>query len=99
MSSTPPHTGVSLPLTEFNFGDFGVDFGASFGIDADFGAAFGNLTSLGVRLPLILRVILVDHHPMIGVVDHHPMIGVVIAVDKEDGGVDVGLTDYSVLRV
>jgi hypothetical protein len=31
-------------------------------------------------------------------VDHHPMIGVVIAVDKEDGGV-AGLTDYSVLRV
>jgi hypothetical protein len=58
-----------------------------------------SLTSLGVRLPLILRVILVDHHPMIGVVNHHPMIGVVIAVDKEDGGVDVGLTDYSVLRV
>jgi hypothetical protein len=29
MSSTPPHTGVSLPLTEFNFGDFGGDFGAS----------------------------------------------------------------------
>jgi hypothetical protein len=46
-------------------------------------------------------VILVDHHPMIGVVDHHPMIRVVIAVDKEDGGgvVVVGLTDYSVLRV
>jgi hypothetical protein len=58
-----------------------------------------SLTSLGVRLPLILRVILVDHHPMIGVVNHHPMIRVVIAVDKEDGGVDVGLTDYSVLRV
>jgi hypothetical protein len=58
-----------------------------------------SLTSLGVRLPLILRVILVDHHPMIGVVNHHPMIGVVIAVDKEDGGVVVGLTDYSVLRV
>jgi hypothetical protein len=37
-----------------------------------------------------LRVILVVHHPM---------IGVVIAVDKEDGGVVVGLTDYSVLRV
>jgi hypothetical protein len=34
-----------------------------------------SLTSLGVRLPLILRSILVDHHPM---------IGVVIAVDKED---------------
>jgi hypothetical protein len=32
-------------------------------------------------------------------VDHHPMIGVVIAVDKEGGGVVVGLTDYSVLRV
>ena len=42
MSSTPPHTGVSLPLTEFNFGDFGGDFGASFGFDADFGAIFGN---------------------------------------------------------
>ena len=42
MSSTPPHTGVSLPLTEFNFGDFGGDFGASFGFDADFGAVFGN---------------------------------------------------------
>jgi hypothetical protein len=27
------------------------------------------------------------------------MIGVVIAVNKEDGGVDVGLTYYSVLRV
>jgi hypothetical protein len=38
----PPHTGVSLPLTEFNFGDFGGDFGASFGFDADFGAVFGN---------------------------------------------------------
>jgi hypothetical protein len=33
-----------------------------------------SLTSLGVRLPLILRVILVDHHPMIGVVNHYPMI-------------------------
>jgi hypothetical protein len=32
-------------------------------------------------------------------VDHHPMIGVVIAVDKEDGGVVVDLTNYSVLRV
>jgi len=42
MSSTPPHTGISLPLTEFNFGDFGGDFGASFGFDADFGAVFGN---------------------------------------------------------
>ena len=48
------------------------------------------LTSLGVWQPLILRTILVDHHPM---------IGVVIAVNKEDGGVVVGLTDYSVLRV
>ena len=53
MSSTPP-LGVSLPLTEFNFGadlgDFGGDFGALFGFDADFGAVFGNfLTSLGVR--------------------------------------------------
>jgi hypothetical protein len=50
MSSTPPHAGLSLPLTEFNFGadfgadfdDFGADFGASFGFDADFGAVFGN---------------------------------------------------------
>jgi len=48
------------------------------------------LTSLGVWQPLILRTILVDHHPM---------IGVVIAVNKEDGVVVVGLTDYSVLRV
>jgi hypothetical protein len=46
MSSTPPHVGLSLPLTDFNFGadfgDFGGDFGASFGFDADFGAVFGN---------------------------------------------------------
>ncbi len=46
MSSTPPHAGVLLPLTEFNFGadlgDFGGDFGASFGFEADFGAIFGN---------------------------------------------------------
>ena len=46
MSSTPPHVGLSLPLTDFNFGadfgDFGGDFGASFGLDADFGAVFGN---------------------------------------------------------
>jgi hypothetical protein len=54
MSTTPPHAGVSLPLTEFNFGadlgDFGGDFGASFGFDADFGAVFCiSLTSLGVR--------------------------------------------------
>ena len=53
MSSTPP-LGVSLPLTEFNFGadlgDFGGDFCALFSFDADFGAVFGNfLTSLGVR--------------------------------------------------
>ncbi len=38
--------GLSLPLTDFNFGadvgDFGGDFGASFGFDADFGAVFGN---------------------------------------------------------
>jgi hypothetical protein len=46
MSSTPPHAGLSLPLTEFNigsdFGDFGGDFGASFCFDTDFGAVFGN---------------------------------------------------------
>ena len=46
MSSTPPHAGLSLPLTDFNFGadfgDFGGDFGASFGFDTDFGAIFGN---------------------------------------------------------
>ena len=46
MSSTPPHVGLSLPLTDFNFGadfcDFGGDFGASFGFDADFGAVFSN---------------------------------------------------------
>jgi hypothetical protein len=46
MSSPPPHAGLSLPLTEFNFGaefvDFGGDFGASFGFEADFGAVFGN---------------------------------------------------------
>ena len=38
--------GLSLPLTDFNFGadfgDFGRDFGASFCFDADFGAVFGN---------------------------------------------------------
>ena len=38
--------GLSLPLTDFNFGadfgDFGGDFSASFGFDADFGAVFGN---------------------------------------------------------
>ena len=48
MSSTPPHVGLSLPLTDFNFGadfgDFGGDFGASFGFDADFGAVFGNFS-------------------------------------------------------
>jgi hypothetical protein len=42
----PPHAGLSLSLTEFNFGadlgDFGGDFSASFGFDADFGAVFGN---------------------------------------------------------
>ena len=53
MSLTPPHVGLSLPLTDFNFGaDFGDlcgDFGASFGFDADCGAVFGNsLTSLGI---------------------------------------------------
>ena len=31
--------------------------------------------------------------------DHNPMIGVVIAVDKEDGGVVVGLTNYFMLSV
>ena len=40
--------GLSLPLTDFNFGadvgDFGGDFGASFGFDADFGAVFGKFT-------------------------------------------------------
>jgi hypothetical protein len=38
--------GNSFPLTEFNFGadfgDFGVDFVASFGFGADFGAVFDN---------------------------------------------------------
>ncbi len=40
--------GLSLPLTVFNFGadfdfgNFGGDFGASFGFDTDFGAVFGN---------------------------------------------------------
>jgi hypothetical protein len=46
MSSSPPHVGLSLPLTDNNFGadfgNFGGDFGASFGFDADFGAVFGN---------------------------------------------------------
>ena len=46
MSSTPPHMGLSLPLTDFNvgadFGDLGGDFSASFGFDTDFGAVFGN---------------------------------------------------------
>jgi hypothetical protein len=46
MSSTPPHVGLSLPLTDFNFSadfsDFDGDFGASFGFDAEFGAVFGN---------------------------------------------------------
>ena len=41
MSSTPPHVGLSLPLTDNNFGadfgNFGGDFGASFGFDAVFG--------------------------------------------------------------
>jgi hypothetical protein len=46
MLSTPPQVGNSLPLTDFNFGadfgDFGEDFGASFGFDADFGAVLDN---------------------------------------------------------
>ena len=42
MSSTPPHAGAIDFDLGADFGDFAVDFGASFGFDSNFGGAFGN---------------------------------------------------------
>ena len=94
MSSTPPHAGVIDFNFGTDFGDFGGYFGASFGLTlilVVLSVISLSLTCLGrIREPLILRMILVDHHPM---------IRVVIAVNKEDGGVVVVLTNYSMSRV
>ena len=42
MSSIPPHAGAIDFNFGADFGNFGMDFGASFGFDANFGGAFGN---------------------------------------------------------
>ena len=85
-------------MIDFNFGadfsDFGGDFGASFGFDAYFGGAFGNFAFADFFGGSVTSDFEVDSCGSL-----HPMIRVVIAVDKEVGGIVVGLTNYSMSRV
>ena len=84
-----------MGLTDFNFGadfgDFGGDFGASFGFDADFGAIFGNFADFfGGSVTSDFEVDSCGSSSD----DRNGH-----SVDKEDGGIVVGLTDYFVSRV